>query len=212
MSLLIATTCLIFTGCSADMKVVEEDATEKLQDSKLSPYIEETIYKAGNRNKDETSVNIKINVDEGFSDLEKVEKYEVMSDAIAKLVGSSNLIKCGDDNYCIYDNIQISYDNNNYKMSVIDKELVINDNERYTKSDYKSDIDQVNKIDPSEKYKGNYNSVPSSSTGQGQSSTNAPKKDSANYDANGNYKPVDQMKPEEIKKELEGMLEESLKR
>ncbi|MCU4770178.1 hypothetical protein [Bacillus toyonensis] len=44
------------------------------------------------------------------------------------------------------------------------------------------------------------------------SSTNEPKKNSADYDKNGNYKPVDQMKPEEIKKELEGMLEESLTR
>lgn len=43
-------------------------------------------------------------------------------------------------------------------------------------------------------------------------STNEPKKNSADYDKNGNYKPVDQMKPEEIKKELEGMLEESLTR
>ncbi|MFH7834762.1 hypothetical protein [Bacillus luti] len=44
------------------------------------------------------------------------------------------------------------------------------------------------------------------------SSTNEPKKNSADYDKNGNYKPVEQMKPEEIKKELEGMLEESLTR
>jgi len=38
------------------------------------------------------------------------------------------------------------------------------------------------------------------------------KENSSDYDKNGNYKPVDQMKPEEIKKELEGMLEESLNR
>ncbi|MGG5770653.1 hypothetical protein [Bacillus wiedmannii] len=44
------------------------------------------------------------------------------------------------------------------------------------------------------------------------SSTNEPKKNSADYDKDGNYKPVDRMKPEEIKKELEGMLEESLTR
>ncbi len=48
--------CLIFTGCSADMEVVEKDATEKLQESKLSPYIEEASYKVANRNKDETSM------------------------------------------------------------------------------------------------------------------------------------------------------------
>ncbi|PFE42524.1 hypothetical protein CN317_23940 [Bacillus cereus] len=194
------------------MKVVEEDATAKLHESKLSPYIEEASYKAGGKNKEETLVNIKIDVDEQFSDLEKAEKYEVMSDAITKLVGSSNLIKCGDDNFCTYGNLQVSYNNDIYKMSVIDKELVINDNARYTKADYKNDMDHINKVDPTEKYKGNSNSVPSSSAGQGSSSTYDPKKDSANYDSNGNYKPVDQMKPEEIKKELEGMLEESLTR
>ncbi len=209
--ILLAASCLMFTGCSADMKIVEEDATEKLQDSKLSPYIEKASYKEGGRNKEETLVNIKIDVDKQFSDLEKAEKYEVMSDAITKLVGSSNLIKCGNDNFCTYDNIQVSYNNDIYKMSVIDKELVINDNARYTKSDYKDDMDHINKVDPTEKYKGSSNSVPSSS-GQGSSSTYDPKKDSANYDANGNYKPVDQMKPEEIKKELEGILEESLNR
>ncbi|MDA1647553.1 MULTISPECIES: hypothetical protein [unclassified Bacillus cereus group] len=142
---LLLAACLVFVGCSADMKVVEQDATAKLKDSKLSPYTEEASYKAGNRNKNETSVNIKINADERFSDLEKVEKYEVMSDSITKLIGASNLIKCGDDKFCIYDNIQISYNNDIYKMSVIDKELVINDKERYTKSDYKSDMDYINK-------------------------------------------------------------------
>lgn len=212
MSLLIAITCLLFTGCSADMEIVEKGATAKLQESKLSPYIEKASYKAGDRNKNETSVNVKINGDERFSNLEKVEKYEVLSDAITKLVGSSNLIECGKNNFCIYDNVQISYNNDIYKMSVIDKELVIKDKERYTKSDYKHDMDQVNKIDPTEKYKESYNTAPSSSSGQGSTSTYDPKKDSVNYDANGNYKPVDQMKPEEIKKELEGMLEESLKK
>ncbi|QWU48118.1 MULTISPECIES: hypothetical protein [Bacillus] len=34
----------------------------------------------------------------------------------------------------------------------------------------------------------------------------------SNYDANSNYKSANPMKPEEIKKELEGMLEEALKR
>lgn len=43
-------------------------------------------------------------------------------------------------------------------------------------------------------------------------SSSESKENSADYDKNGNYKPVDQMKPEEIKKELEGMLEESLNR
>ncbi|PEC56474.1 hypothetical protein COE20_14050 [Bacillus cereus] len=43
-------------------------------------------------------------------------------------------------------------------------------------------------------------------------SSSESKENSANYDKNGNYKPVDQMKPEEIKKELEGMLEESFKK
>ncbi|MDM5153660.1 hypothetical protein QUF88_07405 [Bacillus sp. DX1.1] len=39
-----------------------------------------------------------------------------------------------------------------------------------------------------------------------------PKKDSANYDKNGNYKPVDEMKPEEIKEELEGFIEDYVNR
>ncbi|TKJ02427.1 hypothetical protein FC702_18335 [Bacillus cereus] len=43
-------------------------------------------------------------------------------------------------------------------------------------------------------------------------STNEPKTNTADYDKNGNYKPVDQMTPEEIRKEAEGMLKEALER
>lgn len=210
MSLLIATTCLVFTGCSADMKVVEEDATEKLQDSKLSPYIEKASYKASGKTENRTSVNININVDERFSDLETMEKYEVMQDAITKIQGT--VIDCGSDNRCLYDNLHITYGDDKYAMSVYNKELIINDNEKYTDSDYYSDMNQINKKEEPVNTTTNSNSVPTSSSGQGSTSTYDPKKDSANYDANGNYKPVDQMKPEEIKKELEGMLEESLNR
>lgn len=206
----LAVTCLVLTGCFADMKVVEEDATAKLHESKLSPYIKEASYKAGGKNGETTPVNINLNVDEEFSNLETMVKYEIIQDAITKLDGLS--IECGSDNRCIYDTLHISYGDNKYKMSVNDKELVINDDEKYTRSDYKYDMDKINKIDPTEKYKGSSNSVPSSSSGQVPPPTYDPKKDSANYDANGNYKPVDQMKPEEIKKELEGMLEESLNR
>ncbi|KAA0766379.1 hypothetical protein [Bacillus sp. SH5-2] len=39
-----------------------------------------------------------------------------------------------------------------------------------------------------------------------------PKKDSANYDKYGNYKPIDQMTPEEIKKEAEDFLTDYLNR
>lgn len=124
--ILLAATCLLLTGCFADMKVVEEDATEKLQDSKLFPYIEEASYKEGGKKEDRTSVNININVDERFSDLETMEKYEVMQDAVNKLDGSSSLIKCGNDNYCVYDNLHITYNDDKYTMGVYDKELVIN--------------------------------------------------------------------------------------
>ncbi|WP_414835695.1 hypothetical protein [Bacillus wiedmannii] len=43
-------------------------------------------------------------------------------------------------------------------------------------------------------------------------STYGPKKDSANYDKHGNYKPVDQMTPEEIKKEAEEFMTDYLNR
>lgn len=43
-------------------------------------------------------------------------------------------------------------------------------------------------------------------------STYDPKKDSANYDKHGNYKPIDQMTPEEIQKEAEGFLTDYLNR
>lgn len=210
MGILLAASCLMFTGCSADMRVVEEDATEKLQDSKLSPYIEEASYKESGRTENRTSVNININVDERFSDLETMEKYEVMQDAITKIQGMA--IDCGNDNRCLYDNLHITYGDDKYTMGVYDKELIINDNEKYTKSDYYSDMNQIKKKEEPVNTTTNSTSVPSSSAGQGAPSTYDPKKDSANYDANGNYKPVDQMKPEEIKKELEGMLEESLNR
>lgn len=39
-----------------------------------------------------------------------------------------------------------------------------------------------------------------------------PKKDSANYDKHGNYKPIDQMTPEEIKKEAEEFMTDYLNR
>ncbi|SIR94944.1 hypothetical protein SAMN05878494_5362 [Bacillus cereus] len=207
--ILLAATCLIFTGCSADMKVVEEDATEKLQDSKLSPYIEKASYKEGGKTENRISVNININVDERFSDLETMEKYEVMQDTITKIQGTA--IDCGNDNRCLYDNLHITYGDDKYTMGVYDKELLINDNEKYTKSNYYSDMNQIKKKEEPVNTT-NSDSVPSSSAGQGSPSTYDPKKDSANYDSNGNYKPVDQMKPEEIKKELEGMLEESLNR
>ncbi|EJS45755.1 hypothetical protein ICG_05855 [Bacillus cereus BAG1X1-3] len=192
------------------MKVVEEDATEKLQDSKLSPYIEKASYKEGGKTENRTSVNININVDERFSDLETMEKYEVMQDAITKIQGTA--IDCGNDNLCLYDNLHITYGDDKYTMGVYDKELIINDNEKYTKSNYYSDMNQIKKKEEPVNTTTNSNSVPSSSAGQGAPSTYDPKKDSANYDSNGNYKPVDQMKPEEIKKELEGMLKESLNR
>ncbi|MGG0706807.1 hypothetical protein [Bacillus paramobilis] len=147
MSLLIATTCLVFTGCSADMKIVEEDATEKLQDSKLSPYIEKASYKEGGKTENRISVNININVDERFSDLETMEKYEVMQDAVTKLGGTLSLIKCGNDNYCVYDNLHITHGDDKYTMDVFYKELVINDDKKYTESDYNSDMNQINKKD-----------------------------------------------------------------
>ncbi|SCC25261.1 Uncharacterized protein BCZB5J_02221 [Bacillus cereus] len=43
-------------------------------------------------------------------------------------------------------------------------------------------------------------------------STNDLKRNSANYDKDGNYKPVDKMTPEKIRKEAETMLKEVLER
>ncbi|MED1612512.1 hypothetical protein P4U83_22625, partial [Bacillus paranthracis] len=147
MSLLIATTCLVFTGCSADMKVVEDDATEKLQDSKLSPYIKEASYKAGGKKNDQTSVSVYIKVDKKFSDLEKIEKYEVIRDAVTKLSGLSGPFECGDDNYCKYGNLHVSYNKDDYAMNIVNKDLIINDDEKYTEADYEFYMDKINKID-----------------------------------------------------------------
>ncbi|GAB6466584.1 hypothetical protein bcgnr5373_47480 [Bacillus cereus] len=210
--ILIAATCLILTGCFADMKVVEEDATEKLQDSKLSPYIEEASYKAGGKKNDKTSVSVYIKVEKGFSDLEKMEKYEVIKDAVTKLSGFSGPFECGDDNYCNYGNLHVSYNDDDYAMSIVNKDLIINDDEKYTEADYQSDMDQVKRVDSTEKYEESYNTVPSSSSGQGSTSTYDPRKDSANYDTKGNYKPVNEMTPEEIRKEAGEMLKEALER
>lgn len=164
MGIVLATTCLILTGCFADMKVVEEDAAGKLQDSKLSPYIEEASYKAGGQKEDLTPVNINLIVDEGFSNLETMEKYEVIQDAITKLDGLS--IECGNDNRCVYDTLHVTYNDDKYKMSVYDKELVINDNEKYTRSDYNFDMNKVNKKEDTVNATTNYNSAPSPPNGQ----------------------------------------------
>ncbi|OFD76086.1 hypothetical protein BWGOE8_25380 [Bacillus mycoides] len=69
----------------------------------------------------------------------------MMQDAITKLDGFS--IECGNNNRCVYDNLHITYGNDKYTMGVFDKELVINDNKKYTKSDYYSDMNQINKIE-----------------------------------------------------------------
>ncbi|WP_240514193.1 hypothetical protein [Bacillus cereus] len=154
-------------------------------------------------------VSVQIKANEKFSNLFKMETYAAMNDAFDKIIGSYNQVSCGGNNKCDYKDIKVFYGKDTYIMY---RGLLINDFETYTKNDYIVDMDRLDKVTPTKKYKESHNTAPTPSTGQGSTSTYDPKKDSANYDANGNYKPVDQMKPEEIKKELEGMLEESLNR
>ncbi|WP_017149755.1 hypothetical protein [Bacillus bingmayongensis] len=66
---------------------------------------------------------------------------------------------------------------------------------------------QVVGLESQEENTENKQSVPTTQTSAQQQpkksappSTHDPKKDSANYDKNGNYKPVDKMTPDEIKK------------
>ncbi|WP_411543178.1 hypothetical protein [Bacillus cereus] len=210
--ILLATACLVFNGCSADMKEVETATKDKLEDSQLGPYIEKVTYKPGEKKDDYTPVSVQIKTNEKFYDLSKMETYAAMNDAFDKIIGSYNQVSCGGNNKCDYKDIQVFYGKDTYVMDIMYRGLLINDFETYTKNDYIVDMDRVDKVNPTDKYNESHNMTPTPSSGQGSTSTYDPKKDSANYDANGNYKPVDQMKPEEIKKELEGMLEESLKK
>ncbi|SCB68919.1 Uncharacterized protein BWGO95_03068 [Bacillus mycoides] len=141
-SLLIATTCLVFTGCSADMKAVETATKDKLEDSKLGPYIEKVSYKAGEKEDDTTPVNIQINVDERFSDLSNMEKYAVMNNTFKEIKGSFNHVSCGGNNSCRYKELQVLYDDDTFVMDSFDEVLIINDFENYSKRDYKLDIDK----------------------------------------------------------------------
>ncbi len=140
--ILLVASCLMFTGCSADMKVVETNTKDKLEDSKLAPYIEKVSYKSAEKEDDTTSVNIQINVDERFSDLSNMEKYEVMNNTFKKIKGSFNHVSCGGNNSCRYKELQVLYDDDTFVMDSFDEILIINDFEKYTKSDYKLDIDK----------------------------------------------------------------------
>ncbi|WP_439876956.1 hypothetical protein ACSLGG_31435 (plasmid) [Bacillus mycoides] len=138
--ILLVASCLIFMGCSADMKVVETDTKDKLENSMLAPYIEKVSYKAGDKEDDTTPVNIEINVEERFSDLSTMEKYEVMNYTFEKIMGSFNSVSCGGNNSCRYQKLQLFYGDDKYVMDIFDNTLIINNFEEYTKSDYKSDM------------------------------------------------------------------------
>ncbi|MCU5331803.1 hypothetical protein [Bacillus wiedmannii] len=140
MGILLAAICLIFTGCSANMKYVEHETKEKLEDSPLGPYIEKVDYKADKKEDDTTPVNIQIHVDERFSDLSTMEKYEVLNNTFEKIMGSFNSVSCGENNSCRYQKLKVFYDDDIYVMDIFDDILIINDFEKYTKSDYKSDM------------------------------------------------------------------------
>ena len=62
------------------MKAVEQETKDKLENSKLEPYIENVTYEAGEKEDGETPVNIKVNVNEKFSDLSNMDKYAIMND------------------------------------------------------------------------------------------------------------------------------------
>ncbi|MGG0275719.1 hypothetical protein [Bacillus rhizoplanae] len=158
------------------------------------------------KEEDETPISVEISADERFSDLSKMEKYAAMNDALTKIIGSYNLISCGGNNKCHYKELKVSYKDDTYVMDVLYNTLTINDFETYTKGDYAVDIDKETSKTTTQ------TPTQEKTKEQAPPPTYDPKKDSANYDKNGNYKPVDEMTPDEVKKELEGMLEDSLKR
>ena len=140
--ILLATTCLVFTGCSADMKEVETATKDKLEDSQLGPYIETVTYKAGEKEDDDTPVSVQIKANEKFSDLSKMETYVAMNDAFDKIIGSYNQVSCGGNNNCRYTGIQVLDNQDTYVMNIMYRGLLINDFETYTKNDYIVDADR----------------------------------------------------------------------
>ncbi|MCM3201777.1 hypothetical protein ACQGSX_18275 [Bacillus sp. GMs2/1] len=163
MGILLATSCLLFTGCSANMKVVETDTKDKLENSMLAPYIEKVSYKAGEKDDDTTPVNIEINVDERFSDLSTMEKYKVMNNTFEKIMESFNSVSCGGNNSCRYQKLKLFYGDDTYVMDIFDDILIINDFEKYTKSDYKSDVN-TEKEKKEREYANKDNTLKSNST------------------------------------------------
>ncbi|WP_243765417.1 hypothetical protein [Bacillus arachidis] len=163
MRILFAAICLIFTGCSADMKAVETATKDKLEDSQLGPYIEKVTYKAGEKKDDDTPVSVQIKANEKFSDLSKMETYAAMNDAFEKIIGSYNQVSCGGNNECSYKDIQVFYDKDTYVMDIMYKALLINDFETYTKNDYILDVDREEQKEKTKStnntYTGNSNNI-----------------------------------------------------
>ncbi|BCB39966.1 hypothetical protein BCJMU51_4880 [Bacillus cereus] len=173
-AILLAAACIIFTGCSANMKAVEQETKDKLENSKLEPYIENVTYEAGEKEDGETPVNIKVNVNEKFSDLSNMDKYAIMNDVFKKITESYNLVSCGGNNTCRYQNLQLSYDDDTFFMNIFDEVLVINDLETYTKGDYELDIDRKNQKTKSsnDTYKANSNNASTSAPQNEQFASN----------------------------------------
>lgn len=140
---LLFTTCLIFSGCSANMKYVEHETKEKLENSSLGPYIEKVDYKADKKEDDTTPVNIQAIVDEEFSDLSTMEKYQIMYTTLDQIMGSFNNVYCGENRSCRYKDLKLLYDDDTFVMDIFDKTLVINEFEKYSKRDY--DIELANR-------------------------------------------------------------------
>ncbi|PEB54329.1 hypothetical protein CON65_03695 [Bacillus pseudomycoides] len=166
--LFIAAIFLIFTGGSADMKEVEKATGDKLKDSQLGPYIEEVSYKAGEKKDEDTPVSVQIKVNEKFSDLPNMDKYATMDNAFEKIIDSYNQISCGGNNKCRYQDLQVFYDDDTYVMDLLNKALLINDFETYTKGDYIVDVDREQEKEKTKSanntYKINSNNTPKSTT------------------------------------------------
>ncbi|MGF9853107.1 hypothetical protein ABHN09_16250 [Bacillus paramobilis] len=184
MGILLAAICLIFNGCSADMKAVETATKDKIEDSQLGPYIEKVTYKAGDKKDDDTPASIQIKTNEKFSALSKMEKYAAMNDAFEKIIESNNWVSCGGNNKCSYEDIQVFYDKDTYVMDIMYKALLINDFETYTKNDY---ILEVDREEQKEKTKSTNNTY----TGNSNNTSKYTPHNKEQYSSNGiNYKAI----------------------